>query len=373
MRYEDSNPPEQPSERPPADRELDAPRSDPSGEFGSGDATHVSDELEISSQNRYVGDGEDEHVFAAELSAQMPPHPGIDPVPTRRRRIRLPVILFVLTLMSTFFVGVTHWSPTLVLSEGMMLFRRMMITNWDQALIYMVCVIAILLTHEMGHFIATVIYRVPASLPIFLPFPLNPIGTFGAVIGMQGGMADRRQIFDIGIAGPLAGLVVAFPIMIVGVMKLDLTIFEGGQIACQCPWIVTIMMEIIQPKGYISQDAVWISQWNPYFAAGWVGMLITGFNMMPISQMDGGHVTYTLFGKKAHWIARLTMVGIIAFMVYSGSLTLVLMIILLLIVGTDHPPTRDDTVPLGWFRVALGIVSLSIPILCFPPMIFKFI
>lgn len=298
-----------------------------------------------------------------------------------RRRITLPVILFILTCGSTFFVGMTQWSPVASLSDctpvigqtewTLTPLRQQFLTRWDDGLLYMALVMLILLAHELGHFIATLIYRVPASLPIFLPFPFNPLGTFGAVIGMQGSHADRKQIFDIGIAGPIAGLVFAVPIMLIGVQQLEFTGYHAGMVAFEAPLATRWMMEFFQPEGYVGQRHVWISQLNPYFAAGWIGFLITGINMMPISQLDGGHVTYTLFGKAAHWIARATMAIAIAFMVFTSAPTMILMVVLLLLVGTDHPPTRDDSVKLGWFRTALGLASLSIPILCFPPLIFK--
>ena len=98
--------------------------------------------------------------------------------------------------------------------------------------------------------------------------------------------------------------------------------------------------------------------------AGWVGLLVTALNMMPVSQLDGGHVTYTLFGKAAHWIARGFMVVTIATMVSTGSYQMSLMIGLILMIGIDHPPTSDDRVPIGGVRYAIGIGSLIIPVLC---------
>lgn len=294
--------------------------------------------------------------------------------PPRRRRL-IPAVLFVLTLMSTFFVGVTHWNPTAIEMFDVMNIsldmRKMILQNWETGLIYMFAVVLILLLHELGHFIGTIIYRVPASFPIFLPFPINPIGTLGAVIAMHGMAANRKQIFDIGIAGPIAGLVPAIPIAYWGVSQLDLTTQPLGGIGFRLPLLMHWFAEWLQVPGYTSGEVVWLSQLNPLFVAGWVGMLITGFNMMPIGQLDGGHVTYTLFGRKAHLIAKTTVVLIVAFMVYHQNFLLLLMVLLLLLVGTDHPPTRDDRVPLGPFRYGLGLLSLAIPILCFPPMIFQ--
>ena len=232
-------------------------------------------------------------------------------------------------------------------------------------------VMLILLLHELGHFFATIYYRVPASYPFFLPFPANPIGTLGAVIGMQGSAADRKQIFDIGIAGPLAGLVAAAPIAYYGVGQLDLSSQAYGGFGFRLPLLMDWFAISTNVPGYQTGDVVWMSQLNPLFVAGWVGMLITGLNMMPIGQLDGGHITYTMFGKAAHWIAKATIVFAVAYMVYHNNFMLILMVVLLLVMGPKHPPTRDDSVPIGAFRYALGVSSLIIPVLCFPPQIFK--
>lgn len=306
----------------------------------------------------------------------------------------LPAVLFVLTCASTFWVGVTKWNPIMPAmslvaaaiapivslftpvdqsgsAQQMMELRLMVLENWDTGLIYMFAVLLILFVHEMGHFIATIIYKVPASLPFFLPFPINPIGTLGAVIGMQGFIADRKQIFDIGIAGPLAGLVIAVPIAWMGTAQLDLTAQPFGGIGFRLPLLMQWFAESSQVPGYAAGKVVWLNQLNPLFVAGWVGMLITGLNMMPVGQLDGGHVTYTLFGKVAHGIAKMTLVLAIAFMVYHQSFVLVIMVVLLLLVGTEHPPTRNDNVKLGPVRWGLGLASLAIPFLCFPPLVFK--
>lgn len=298
----------------------------------------------------------------------------------RHKRLKLiPAVLFVLTLCSTFFVGVCEWNPNAVL-EGLLNpsqpspllgLRKLVLDNWQLGLTYMFCVVLILLLHELGHFVYTLIYRVPASFPIFLPFPLNPIGTMGAVIAMHGMAANRRQIFDIGLAGPLAGLVAAVPIAYWGVGQLDLTTQALGGIGFRMPLLMQWFAWLWDVPGFEPGKSVWLSQLNPLFVAGWVGMLITGFNMMPIGQLDGGHVTYTLFGKGANSIAQLTITLIIAFMVYHQNYLLLVMVTLLLMVGTEHPPTRDENVKLDPFRYGLGLLSLAIPVLCFPPLVFE--
>lgn len=297
-----------------------------------------------------------------------------------QRKIVLPIILFLVTCLSTFWVGVTHFQPVQVLPAILTALggdsiwaRRLILEHWPEGLCYMACVMGILLVHELGHFIATVIYRVRASLPMFLPFPFNPIGTFGAVIGMNGGQADRKQLFDIGIAGPLAGLVIAIPVMVIGVMTIDVSAPGSGDLQMNCPLGVSLMIQWLRPDIDLNDGYLWLGHANAWFVAGWVGFLITGLNMMPVSQLDGGHVSYALMGKGAHWVARGVMVLGIGFMFYFEAPTMVLMAFLILIVGTDHPRTRDDSVKLGAFRTVLGWISLSIPILCFPPFIFRMV
>jgi Zn-dependent protease len=328
---------------------------------------------------------EDEEVFEAEVVPQRSISTAVSVESSdgparlakpRPRRKKLPLILFLITCVSTFWAGAVGWLPHQYLGEWYLLqdampIRRAIISHWQDGLIYMLCLLAILLTHEMGHFLAALRYRVPASLPFFLPFPISPVGTMGAVIGMEGMRANRREMFDIGLAGPLAGLVVAIPVMLIGIDRLDLNTPEYGPFALDTPLSVRLILEASPPPGYESGDEVCYSQLNPYFMAGWVGLLITGLNMLPVSQLDGGHVIYTLFGKRAHWIARAFMLGAVGYIIYQQAWMWSLMVFLVLLMGTDHPPTSDDSVRLGWFRTTLGLLSLLIPLLCFPPLVFK--
>ena len=297
------------------------------------------------------------------------------------------MILFVATALSTFWVGVNHWLPIPFGSttwrllaadrvEGLSymasVMRQVFVAHWMDGFIYMASVMTILLTHEMGHFLATLRYRIPASLPFFIPFPISPIGTMGAVIGMDGLRANRREMFDIGLAGPLAGLLVAVPIMCIGISQLDLTQVAYGPFAVDLPLFARIAMQYIQPPGYEPGKLVWFSQLNPFFMAGWVGFLITGLNMLPVSQLDGGHVIYTLFGRRAHWIARGFVLTALAFVVISRQWNWMVMIALVLFIGTDHPPTSDDTIPLGRVRTLIGCLAILIPVFCFAPWLLIF-
>jgi membrane-associated protease RseP (regulator of RpoE activity) len=318
-------------------------------------------------------DEPDDVLISEANQLEKPPEEAEYQPPRRRRRIELPIALFVLTCLSTFFVGAMLWAPSILIDglspgiDGGMLLRRMLVSHWQDGLIYMAAVLAILFAHEMGHFVATVQHRIAATLPYFLPLPITPIGTLGAVIGMDGLRANRKQIFDIGIAGPLAGLVVAIPILWAGVAQLDLTQDRYGMYKLDMPLIVRWMAQAISVPGYEPGAIIWQRQLNPLLMAGWVGLLVTGLNMLPVSQLDGGHIIYTLFGRRSRWIARLFIVASIGYMVMFNTLQPLLMIGLILLIGVDHPPTSDDSVPLGKIRTVLGFASLAIPVLCFPP------
>ena len=284
-----------------------------------------------------------------------------------QRRKLVPVLLFVATCLSTYWVGAADWKPQQFYTTDEM--WRAMTVNWQQGLMYMGAVVAILLTHEMGHFLQTVRYRIPASYPLCIPVPFSLIGTMGAVISMDGMRANRKQIFDIGVAGPLAGLAVAVPILYIGVMQLDLSIPPvPGDIQLYNPVIVRWMIEWLKPE-YVGQAGwVSVSQLNPYFMAGWVGMLITGLNMLPVSQLDGGHVVYSLFGRDAYKIARAFIIIAIIYVVLNLEQAAIWtpMLILVILIGIHHPPTADDSVELDDFRWILGVASMAIPVLCFP-------
>ena len=323
-----------------------------------------------------------------------------DPQPRRplfvRRRVQLPVVLFLLTSLSTWFAGSTRWMPFQYLLEALvthpllyfqgvqfsyptgqfnfMGLRQVIYAHWHEGLVYMICVQLILFSHEMGHFLYSVYYRVRCTLPFFLPLPIAFTGTMGAVIAMEGHKANRRQIFDIGIAGPIAGLCFAIPILWLGVQNLHLDAPAGGGFALDLPLAIRWLVDQYHPGKLGETNHIWLSQANPYFIAGWFGLIMTALNMLPVSQLDGGHVTYTLWGKGAHWVARAFMVFVVAYMAFDwpAHSAGVLMAVLVLFIGTDHPPTSDDKVPIGWFRCLLGHASLIIPIICFTPKLLVF-
>ena len=281
------------------------------------------------------------------------------------RRWGLPLLLFLATCATTFLSGGTNWRPFLLFVDLEQTMRALS-HYWPQGLVYMAAVIGILLTHEMGHFLQAVRYGVPASYPLFLPFPVWITGTMGAVIVMEGSQADRKQLFDIGISGPLAGLVVAIPILIwailTGVPAPPRDAMIGEHL--NDPLIITLLIRWLRPELAPGTELFF----SPLLIAGWVGMLITGLNMMPISQLDGGHVIYGLFGKGAHFVARGFVCAVVAAMLYFDSYNWIVMFTLVLFLGIDHPPTRNDAVKLGPLRTVIGWLSLLIPVFCFTPV-----
>jgi membrane-associated protease RseP (regulator of RpoE activity) len=285
-----------------------------------------------------------------------------------QRRVAMPAFLFVVTCFTTFLAGATNWVP--FASVATPEFAQAAIQqNWRQGLIYMAAVIGILLTHEMGHFLQAVRYHVPASYPFFIPMPGMLMGTMGAVIGMENSQANRKQLFDIGISGPLAGLVVAVPIIIWGIVIGNPAPPRNPAIIgahLNDPLLIKLLIHWIRPELPLGTEMYN----NPLLMAGWVGMLITGLNMMPVSQLDGGHVIYGLFGKKAHLIARAFVCAVIGAMLYFDNYNWMLMFVLVLFIGIDHPPTHDDNVKLGPVRTIIGLLSLAIPIFCFTPIPF---
>ncbi|GAB5442756.1 MAG: hypothetical protein Fues2KO_31050 [Fuerstiella sp.] len=293
----------------------------------------------------------------------------------QRRRRRLSLILFVCTFLSTTLVGADYWPLDLlpgffddqVRDELLQHLDRVWPTAEQMSLAdrfwqtvrlgctYSIPLMIILSCHEMGHYLQAVRYRVPATLPYFIPLPLPPLGTMGAVILQGRGSADRRQMFDIAVTGPIAGLIVTMPILIYGIMTSEyapldgLVGFEFGT-----PLLIDWMVAAIHGPTPDGQIFVF----NGYATAGWVGVFITAMNLLPIGQLDGGHILYTMIGKAAHWVAWGLILTAVAVMLYTHLYSYVLLLILLTLTGPRHPPTADDTVPLGRGRILTGTLTL---------------
>lgn len=266
--------------------------------------------------------------------------------PQARSRLPLHVLLFIATLASTTFVGLGN-PPSLV-----------------NGLSYGVPVMAILLCHEMGHYVMARRYRVPASLPYFIPLPITIFGTLGALIRMKGRIYGRRALFDIGIAGPLAGLAVAIPVTYFGLTLSQvqtLADMPSGTYTLGEPllfrWLTRLAL------GEIPPDAGTIL--HPLAFAGWAGLFVTAFNLIPVGQLDGGHVMHALLPRRSYAIGWLALAGLLlASMRFLGWGVLAALIFIL--GGPRHPPVASYE-ELGPGRVWLGLLGLILLVLTFTP------
>lgn len=305
-----------------------------------------------------------------EEARRAPPRPD----PDRAKRVkRWAIWLAIATVLSTFWAGVGAWvpiNPILLAFEesSLMPVRQALLANWWGGLQFSLALMAILVAHEYGHYLLTIRYKVPSTPPLFIPFPFySPIGTMGAVIMMQSGTADRKQIFDIGLAGPIAGLVVAIPVILCGLLfGQPIAYATSDELVMGQPLLIQWLAYLVVPETAATFAVLDNSQTSPLLMAGWVGLLVTGLNMMPLGQLDGGHVAFGLVGPRSYYIGVAALLGSIAYMVISGVVLFWLMLVLVLLMGLRHPPSSDDTRTLGLPRQLIGWASLVLPLLCIP-------
>jgi membrane-associated protease RseP (regulator of RpoE activity) len=255
-----------------------------------------------------------------------------------RRQVVLHSSLFILTLLSTLFTG----GP-----------------------VYSAAIMTILTAHEMGHYTQCRRYGIPATLPFFIPMPISPFGTMGAVIRMQGPLEERRALFDIAVAGPLAGLVFALPAAIIGIhlsRVVDLTA-GGGSIPLGDSILFKGLVHWIVGPIPAGRDLML----HPLAFAGWAGLFVTALNLLPIGQLDGGHILYALLGTRRALPVSLAFMGgfaVLGVFFYRGW---ALMIVLILIFGLRHPPFWEEGIALGRRRKMLGAAMLLFFVVSFTP------
>jgi len=233
----------------------------------------------------------------------------------------------------------------------------------------------ILICHEMGHYVACRIYRVDATLPFFIPTPpmIGPAGTFGAFIKIMSPMPSRRAVFDIGVAGPIAGFIALIPIALIGVATMEIA--TPAQIAGSSGLSFSdpLLMRLF---AYLFGVDLNFAIGNAFYYAAWVGLLVTALNLIPSGQLDGGHAIYAVFGKTVHkWTGRiafpvmatLSILGMYFFNSPSGFL---IAIILAVMMRVGHPEPMDQT-PLDARRKVIAFATLVIFVLCFVPFPIK--
>jgi len=243
-----------------------------------------------------------------------------------------------------------------------------------EGLLFSVSLLAILVAHESGHYLFCRYYGVDATLPFFIPQPplLIP-GTFGAFIRMKSPVPSRRALFDIGLAGPLAGFAVMLPITFAAVLTLHHAPLIAGQAGAPSGASITfndpLLFRLIARCFRVDLDN---SVANSFYLAAWVGALVTSLNLMPVGQLDGGHGTFSVFGKEAHrWIGTIAFVamGLISVLgwLWHGSPGGFVYVILLAVMLRVRHPQPEQMEPLGLMRMIIGMVTLLVFMLCFLP------
>jgi membrane-associated protease RseP (regulator of RpoE activity) len=213
----------------------------------------------------------------------------------------------------------------------------------------------------MGHYMYCRYYRVDATLPFFIPFPLG-FGTLGAVIRIRSPFPNRKALFDIGAGGPFAGFLVCLPVVYFGIHEAIVEpIGMGEGIPIGVPPLLEIAFGLL--RGAVP-DGMAI-QFGPIGTAAWFGLFMTSLNLMPIGQLDGGHVSYSLLPRWAPTISRVAS-WVCVGLIYFGP-NWIVWSILVRVLGRRHPPTLDDRAPAGRARAWLGVLSLVVFALCFVP------
>jgi len=227
-------------------------------------------------------------------------------------------------------------------------------------LAFSLTLMTILLAHELGHYFACRYYGIDASLPYFLPFP-SPIGTLGAFIRIRSPIYTRQALFDVGIAGPLAGFVVLVPALVIGIAESKVIpgIAQRGDLIFGVPAIQRIFEWVLLP-GARSADILL----HPIARAAWVGTLATALNLLPIGQLDGGHILYAFTGRRHKLLSRIFVAALIPLAYFGHTYTWLVWAALLFFLALRHPVIYDIT-KLDRNRVTLGLVALAIFLLTF--------
>lgn len=301
-----------------------------------------------------------------------PPHVGGD-LPYLRYRVRprprltRHIVLFLLTLVTTTMVGAGHYASFLVDFGARLpaLTTMQLVLN---GLWFSATILGILGCHEFGHYFACRYYGVDASLPYFIPAPpFFLFGTFGAVIRIRQRIPSKRMIFDIGIAGPIAGFVVAVPALLVGIYLSRVVRvppdFQG--LALGEPLLFKAAAYLL--RGPIAEP--YSLNLHPMAFAAWFGLLATALNLFPIGQLDGGHIAYAVLGRRSTLVTAAMVAGLVGLTFFSLSWLVwtVVTVGMLLTFGLRHPSTDDEDVPLDRGRLWLALAALVIFIVCFTP------
>lgn len=275
------------------------------------------------------------------------------------------LVLFIATVASTLLVGSGYAIDS---PEGAVALLR----GWPFSLSIML----ILGAHELGHYFAARYHKVPVTLPYFIPLPLSIIGTLGAFIRLKAPVKNKRALLDVGAAGPLAGLVFALPILFYGLLTSEVGpsgALPGQVIILEGNSILYALAKLAVFGQFLPGDGLDVHL-NMFAWAGWIGLLVTGLNLFPVGQLDGGHIAYVLFGKRARRFFWPVLIGLAALMLLTEAASMWgLWIVLLFFLGRTHAEPLDDVTPLDGKRRLVAIFTLLLFFLVFVPVPLRFI
>ncbi|AIS31585.1 peptidase M50 family [Methanobacterium formicicum] len=259
-----------------------------------------------------------------------------------KSKIHINVILLLATIGTTLFAGY-------YLGEGDM---------W-QAVAFAVALLGIIGAHELAHFFAARKHGVDATLPYFIPAP-TIIGTFGALINIKSPIPNRRALFDLGYSGPLAGFIVAIPVLLIGLKLSTVTTNPEVSMVFVPPLIMQLFTYLVAPAANEGQ----VLLLHPVAFAGWVGILVTMLNLMPVAFLDGGHISRSFFSQKIH--SFVSIVGIMITVVLGWYLMAALMVVIYFM-NKGHPGALDNVAPMDRNRKIIAVVIVAVFILCLSP------
>jgi membrane-associated protease RseP (regulator of RpoE activity) len=286
------------------------------------------------------------------------PAPAIAGTP----RTWLNAALMVATVFTTVLAGTFQALPATATIASL----RDFLGFWPLGVPFAAALLGILGVHELGHYFAARRYRMDVTLPYFIPLPNMFTGTLGAVIRIRSPFESRRSLFDVGIAGPVAGLLVAIPVVAIGLARAQMmTVAPNGSdvMIFNEPLLFQAMARIIAGPRPAGMDIVM----NPLLLAGWWGFFLTALNLLPVSQLDGGHVAYALLGHRHRVLAWATVAAVAAVALYTRNLGFFVMLGLIVLMGVDHPPALNDLTPIGRGRRVLGVAVFVLWLLLVTP------
>jgi membrane-associated protease RseP (regulator of RpoE activity) len=315
-------------------------------------------------RNRIGADAEGGQSAATEIGDEE--SDGGEDEPSFFSKWTLPASLFLLTCFTTLWAGAyqTYRGP----ARGPVDFLLADPATLWRGIPFAFALLFILSTHELGHYLLSRIHRVPASLPLFIPGSPHFIGTFGAIIRIRGPILNRLALFDIGVAGPLAGFIVAVAALIVG-LELSTVVDRTATIGLQLgePLLLKFLAWLVIGPIPPESDVLL----HPIGFAAWFGLFVTSLNLLPIGQLDGGHVAYALWGGRQRTMGMLSL-PVLFILGYIGWPGWFLWAIMAGFWGLGHPPVMDPDTPLGPHRTVVGWIALAVFVLTFVPVPFSF-